>query len=749
MKNKILTISVTALVTLLSQNAYPAVNDIVGVTVAPTVYQFDSSPTNPLDALNGGASKLQELGVKVTKVWFSVDSFRGNYPQNSTWEPSVTSLKQLAQTAHYTSLFQRPFSVYSLVASEADMPDWKINGLRKWANGIDTAEYNHIYTQFYDLTAYLYATYKNTGKTFILQNWEGDNALTGAIETGAVTSTAIQGMIQWTNAKQDAITAARNAAVALGYTGVKVYGAFEVNKIQNQSWPNKVIDNVVPSTYCDLYSYSNYETGGGAQKMTDALNALAAKAPDSAAFGNKNIFLGEMGAPENLSWGGSNDNQLAILKTQLDAALAWGVKYAIPWALYCTGVTGKTSAYVTWGMNEGVGTEVCDGNRTNEGVNYGATWTTGNGVQGAGLVFDGVNDYVLIADAPDLDASKAELGFYVRFKLNALPTGTNKYVLFNKTNSYRMDVDSAGKLSFLVGTTNNTMGGAGTTVKSTLSLAVDTWYEVLAFYDPTHVNSERLLMHLKPLGGTVSKSTTVTSISGSVVDSTGALNLGRAATGGSYFNGVLDRVSLYNTAFPDGTVAGEDDEVTWFYQGYPARNNSDFKGFWFRRFDGTYTYQWDYMYHVLPMTVQPASTLIDQLDNLSKVYSASSNITFATDNAALNCEGDPSRIKRSSTADGEVVYSLSGMFSFTAKLYYYGSSYAGKIKVYHSANGTTWTEITALSYLNNVSIPGGSWKRVYVEPTNDLPVGTAYIKIKLIDTVNAWNPQLSSVYISK
>ena len=47
-----------------------------------------------------------------------------------------------------------------------------------WQYGdFSASEYNLVYNEVYDLTAHLLDTYNNSGKTFILQNWEGDNAL--------------------------------------------------------------------------------------------------------------------------------------------------------------------------------------------------------------------------------------------------------------------------------------------------------------------------------------------------------------------------------------------------------------------------------------------------------------------------------------------------------------------------------------------------------------------------------------------
>ncbi len=80
----------------------------------------------------------------------------------------------------------------------------------------------------------------------------------------------------------------------------------EVNRI-NRSFlglPNAT-DDVVPNTRCDLYAYSMWGSAGkGPEVLTQRLNRLAARAPDSDPYGDQNIFLGEFGAPrEHLGHG--------------------------------------------------------------------------------------------------------------------------------------------------------------------------------------------------------------------------------------------------------------------------------------------------------------------------------------------------------------------------------------------------------------------------------------------------------------
>jgi len=143
--------------------------------------------------------------------------------------------------------------------------------------------------------------------------------------------TAIQGMIDWLNARQDGVEQARQA---VGMDGVTVVHAAEVNLVA-RAVEGKITatNNVLPHTHCDLYSYSCWDTVSDPKKFREALDYLASKAPESKLFGNKNIYVGEFGAAENVR--GGPEKQLEIVKNSLETALDWGARYVVYWELYC------------------------------------------------------------------------------------------------------------------------------------------------------------------------------------------------------------------------------------------------------------------------------------------------------------------------------------------------------------------------------------------------------------------------------
>ncbi len=278
------------------------------------------------DYLNEGATQILRTGMKVIKVYLSNPA--GEYPFNSTWPPSFASQVQIAQHPYYQKLFAMPFETFVMTTYSKVSTD-----NHYWRNGVTPEQYSAERSQFYDLAHYFLVNYNGTGKTFVLAHWEGDWALRGTTDKDPIydpTAVPIQGMIDWLNARQEGVDLAR---LDVPNTDVKVYHACEVNlvKLAMQGRPT-VTNNVVPFTHCDLYSYSAWDTiSFGRQQFHDALDYLASKAPDRAPFGDKNVYSGEYGWPEQEA---GTSTALTVIKNATDEALAWGCPYALFWQIY-------------------------------------------------------------------------------------------------------------------------------------------------------------------------------------------------------------------------------------------------------------------------------------------------------------------------------------------------------------------------------------------------------------------------------
>ncbi|MHC4799114.1 MAG: hypothetical protein ACYTF1_20970, partial [Planctomycetota bacterium] len=283
---------------------------IIGSSHTSGKYYFDAGR----DHLNEGAVEIANAGMRVIKLWFTPNDPSGYYMWSSPdWPESVSSLKALAEHAYWKELFCRPFETYILTIFEH----------RNFRNGFPPSEQAQLEQDFYDLARYLLQTYNNTGKVFVLGHHEGDWHLWGHYnvpDPPYPTATAVQGMIDWYSARQDGVTRARNETA---HTNVYVYAAAEVNHVErSMQYPSLywVTSDVLPHLHMDLVAYSAYETitsyvnqgeSTMRQHFSDALDYIASYMPDSGtldpygrAFGGKNIFISEYGAPEQ-QWGGS------------------------------------------------------------------------------------------------------------------------------------------------------------------------------------------------------------------------------------------------------------------------------------------------------------------------------------------------------------------------------------------------------------------------------------------------------------
>lgn len=310
----------TAALTAASAAGAVEARDVLGVAHAAGRYNFTDE-----DFLNEGADRILELGSRVIKVFLVPANIQELYPFNSDWSPLPTDVVELAQRPYVKDLFAKPFSTIILEITPVD-------GSPQFLDGLTPGEAAAERDQMYRLAKYLLTTYASSGKTFILQNWEGDHLLRQGLAAGVDPDPVrIQGMIDWWNARQDGVEQARRE---VGDHGVRVLHAAEVNFVSD-AMAGKVTatNNVIPYTHCDLYSYSSWDVGFTPGELTRALDYLESKAPDSKLFGRYNLYLGEYGMAKDA--GAPEGQRFERIRELMEAALGWGVRYAVYWEVYC------------------------------------------------------------------------------------------------------------------------------------------------------------------------------------------------------------------------------------------------------------------------------------------------------------------------------------------------------------------------------------------------------------------------------
>lgn len=298
--------------------------DVLGLSHAAGRYNFTGE-----DYLNEGADRILELGSRVIKVFAVPANVETLYRFNSDWSPLPTDVVELVERPYFQELFAKPFSTFILVIPA-------VTGDSQFLDGLTLEEADAERDQMYRLTKHLLTAYNDSGKTFILQNWEGDHLLRDGLPAGESPGPVrLQGMIDWWNVRQEGVSQARREVEG---RGVEVLHAAEVNSLRHAIEGRVTATNdVVPFTNCDLYSYSSWDMGFTARDLTRALDYLESKAPDNQRFGRRNIYVGELGMGKGHG-AGTEAKRYDRIRQMTEAALAWGVRYAVYWQVYCNAV---------------------------------------------------------------------------------------------------------------------------------------------------------------------------------------------------------------------------------------------------------------------------------------------------------------------------------------------------------------------------------------------------------------------------
>lgn len=276
--------------------------------------------------LQAGAARAHELGARTLKLFLTPD-YATKYPQ--AWPTGIDSLETLAASAPFAEVLAMPFDTFVLTTYSFSMgtgDPWR-EGPVPHRLAAETREIDALVT--------LLATrYVGTGKTFVLQTWEGDWALLGGTDpTLPVPADRAERMAAWLSARHAAVEAARERAAQ---PGVSIVDAVEVNRVLDVAADARVTTDVLPNTCTDMVSYSAWESlDVGSLKaeeqwpelerrLTTALERIRANAPEGAA-----VFLGEFGFAEN-----EGAPAAQLVERTCDVAMRAGVVGAVYWQLF-------------------------------------------------------------------------------------------------------------------------------------------------------------------------------------------------------------------------------------------------------------------------------------------------------------------------------------------------------------------------------------------------------------------------------
>jgi hypothetical protein len=290
-----------------------ALADRLGVTHAAGRYSVGPEPQ-----LLAGANRILELGSRVIKLWFRVPASVSFPTQAGGWPP-LASIRELAELPQLREVFALPFTTYFLSTDASNTQDLG------WSRPLSDDDLRREAEEIEELTEHLVSTYASTGKTFVLQSWEGDWAVrTGFDKNVPATPEVLDAMVRRMRVRQEAVERGRRASPTT------VLHAPEVNLVMPESKVGPgVTEAVLPHVGCDLYSYSAWETTiDDGSRFVEALERIAA----AAGCRNDQVFLGEFGAPEN---GTAPERLNEIVDRTIDDALAFGCGYLLYWQIFC------------------------------------------------------------------------------------------------------------------------------------------------------------------------------------------------------------------------------------------------------------------------------------------------------------------------------------------------------------------------------------------------------------------------------
>lgn len=142
-----------------------------------------------------------------------------------------------------------------------------------------------------------------------------------------------------------------------------------------------------------------------------------------------------------------------------------------------------------------------------------------------------------------------------------------------------------------------------------------------------------------------------------------------------------------------------------------------------------------------PFKAGSAGILIDNLNDWSKTYEHSSNLTFDHANSQFT-NGDPSRVVRTTATNEYITWRRPGMVSFQAIAFFWPGEPVSHFSIYTSPDGTNW-----MLYKPTISSLGGNWLEYIYTLTGLSKVN--YVKMVWNNTSgHEWNPELSKVTIT-
>lgn len=209
----------------------------------------------------------------------------------------------------------------------------------KWKLGINNYEEKQLYKEMYEFARYILKEYNNTGKTFMIGNWEGDWLLHPNYNRNVnPPQDHVENMTKWFQIRQRAI---EDAKAKVEHKNVELYHYIEVNlALKGMEGNTCITKDILPHVDVDLVSYSSYEATKN-RNFKEKKNTLIEvmdyienqlKPKEDLPF-SRRVFIGEYGYHANETET-SQQKQYDETKEIMEISLMLNSPFALHWQMY-------------------------------------------------------------------------------------------------------------------------------------------------------------------------------------------------------------------------------------------------------------------------------------------------------------------------------------------------------------------------------------------------------------------------------
>ncbi len=276
------------------------------------------------------AKQIRAMGSNVLKI-----SLGPNSPKTYDLDiPSkvTTTLDLFNASPEYKKVFDMDFKyIFTWVHT--------LSGI-EWKKGITKEQEKVLYDEMFEFVSFLLKEYNQSGKTFLIGNWEGDWLLHPNYNRNFTPSQEhIDNMTKWFQIRQRAIDDAKKLSNA---KNVELYYYIEVNLVlKGLKGEPCITQSILPNVNVDLVSYSSYEAIKNRnylekkeqlQKVFDYIEKQL-KPKEGLPF-SRRVYIGEYGYHASNANPSSFQKQYEETKDIMKISLELNLPFALHWQMY-------------------------------------------------------------------------------------------------------------------------------------------------------------------------------------------------------------------------------------------------------------------------------------------------------------------------------------------------------------------------------------------------------------------------------